>query len=152
MSIFLATLAVVLLPVTFVAVGLACLFYGERKGMTRLLLDERKRERRGAREVRRWQEKVLERAGVGPLEPRLQPEPSIPRPRGRRIVPASAAINEQIKHDLGLVDGRPPDPPPPPPPGVGSAFLQDVGADVSTNHSPAQEGGQHGNTEHGGQE
>lgn len=83
---------------------------GRYRGTAKLAVEARRREHRAIRDMKVWQAKLLERAGLGLLQPVVtQPIEYAP---AKRFVSASQAIAEMHKEAM-VPQGRAPMPVPP---------------------------------------
>jgi hypothetical protein len=102
--------------------------YGENKAKGRSIVDARRREHRSSRELRLWQEKVLERTGAGTLTRRVYKEN--PDKPARRFVAPSQAVNELKQEHSGLKQ-VPPARKETVPTSIKEEFLEEAGASLA---------------------
>lgn len=118
------------------AVAAAAYFYGENRILTRSVSDLEIRDAVGQLEMAKWQNKLLEKAGIGPLVRAPQPESSkTPAPPPRRIVSASQAINEMKDHDNKGLHSVPTSVPSPVPSGIANKFLDETRAAAAAGNN-----------------
>ena len=99
MTIFLITALALASATAVLALLAAGYLYGQQQITRKMLVEAKRRERRQARELAKWHDKLSEKAGLGPLYRKVFKESSDDKKPKMQVVSPSRAVNELKKQN-----------------------------------------------------